>query len=108
MTTFAQLPAVVQAALTASGQCLPGDFVGVNFSIAPAPSHAGIYIAPQLCYDFHESNFALHAINLDEVASLDVGPAMATAYVKADPSLPAYLVVDPDGGDGEFQVYECL
>lgn len=108
MTTFAQLPALVQQAFLSDGPYSTDDLADEKFKLAQVHGYNGIWVAPQLCYDFNESNYSLHVINLKEVSKLNTGPALATAYVKSDPVLPAWIVIAADEGDIDNQVYECV
>jgi hypothetical protein len=108
MKTFAQLPPAIQNAFKASGCFDASDFSRMKFKTTAKPGYNGIWIAPELCYDFRVSNYSLHTINLKAVSKIDVGPAMATAYVKAAPALSAWLVIDGSWGDTPNQIYECV
>lgn len=107
MTTFKELPKAVQQAV----RCLHlsrSECVDLEFKTDQAQGFNGVWVAPQLCYDFRESCYDLLTVNLVEVAKLYVGPAMATAYTKIDPNLPAWLIIDEGRGDTGNQVYECV
>jgi hypothetical protein len=106
MATFDQLPADVQNSFLADPLRVADDFDGETFKVAQAAGHAGMWIAPELCYDFRESCYVLRTVNLTQVAQIDVGPAMATAYTKTDPNLPSWIVIT--GGVAGSQVYECV
>ena len=107
MAAFAQLPPNIQNAFLQDTGYGPGDFQGVNFVQKQAVGHAGLWIAPHLCYDFNESNYGIITLNLQQVMSLDVGPAMASAYKKIDPNAPAWILVSSTD-DTKNQVYSCV
>lgn len=107
--SFEQLPAEVrQAILSANTHTNEGDYEDTAFGLASAQGQQGLWAVPSLCYDFHESNYSVLYVNLQVVSTLDLGPAMAEIVTKVDPGKPAWIVVDPDGGDTDFQIIECV
>ena len=108
MSSFDQLPQTVQDTLLAPARRMnKGDYYDIDFAPASVAGVNGVWAAPHLCYDFHESNYSLIPVNLTERVSLDVGPAMASLYTKTDPSLPAWFVVESEG-DVDSQLIECV
>lgn len=108
LVEFDNLPEEVQALFLNGRHRGQEELKNIEFTQTNMSSYNGIYIAPSLCYDFHESNFTLHTINLTQVAELDVGPCMAEAFVKTDDALPSFIVVDGERGDTDYQVYICV
>ena len=108
MTALTNLPAIVQQAILSQSGNAMSDYQGCVFKQSQAVGYQGVWVAPDLCYDFRESNYSVYTVNLKKVAVLDVGPAMATAFVKIDPTQDAWIIVDGDTCDIDSQIFSCV
>ena len=105
--TLKQLPKEVQGAFSDSVGGDPHSINSLKIKSSTFNGHNGMFVVPDINYDFAESNYAVYVINLTKVNRLDVGPASATMYEKTDPNLKSYIAI-VSYGDTDNQIYECV